>query len=133
MLTGSCLCGGVTYQIDGPLTQVRNCKCSIRRKAHSAAFRSPPSVRSQDFRWTAGENVMAWYETSAGTQRVFCSRCGSPLLSRFAARPDVCGLPLGCLDTDPGVRPAMNIYVVSKTPWFEITDLLPHHEKGPPR
>jgi hypothetical protein len=26
-LTGSCLCGGIRYQIDGPLGAVVNCHC----------------------------------------------------------------------------------------------------------
>ena len=29
MLTGSCLCGGVKYQIDGALGAVTNCHCSL--------------------------------------------------------------------------------------------------------
>ena len=132
-LNGRCLCEGVSYEIDGPLTDARNCHCSICRKAHSAAFRSRASVRAQDFRWIAGENLVTWYETSPGTHRGFCSRCGSALLSRFDENPDAYGLSLGCLDTDPGIRPAMHIHVGSMAPWFEITDALPRYEAGPPR
>lgn len=133
MLKGSCLCAGVRYEINGSLTEVRNCHCSIYRKAHSAAFRSRASVRAKDFRWTTGENLISWYDTSRGTHRGFCSRCGSALLSRFDESPEVYGLPPGCLDTDPGVKPAMHIYVGSKAPWFEISDSLPQCEEGPPR
>ncbi len=133
MLKGSCLCAGITYEIDGTLADARNCHCSICRKAHSAAFRSRASVKAGDFRWTAGENLVTWYETSPGTHRGFCSRCGSAMLSRFDKHPDVYGLPLGCLDTDPGVRPTMHIHVGSKAPWYEITDELPRYEKWPPR
>jgi len=133
MLTGSCLCAGVRYEIEGTLTEVRNCHCSICRKAHGAAFRSRASVRAKDFRWTSGEQSITWYESSPGTHRGFCSRCGSPLLSRFDDRPEVYGLPLGCLDLDPGVRPAMHIFVGSKAPWYEIGDSLPQFEEFPPR
>ena len=133
MLKGSCLCGSIRYEIDGPLDEVRNCHCSMCRKAHSAAFRSRASVKSRDFRWTAGESLVTWYQSSPGTRRGFCSCCGSPLLSRFDDSPEVCGLPLGCLDTDPGVRPAMHIFTGSKAPWFEIADSLPRFEEGPPR
>jgi hypothetical protein len=133
MLKGSCLCGSVRYEINGPLDGARNFHCSLCRKAHGAAFRSRASVRSQDFRWSAGENLITWYDTSPVTHRGFCSRCGSPLLSRFDARPEVYGLPLGCLDKDPGVKPAMHIFVGSKAAWFEITDSLPRHEEAPPR
>ncbi|HVY05705.1 MAG TPA: GFA family protein [Burkholderiales bacterium] len=133
MLTGSCLCGGVRYEINGTLTQVRNCHCSTCRKAHSAAFRSRATVQTRDFRWTAGENLVTWFDSSPGTHRGFCSRCGSALLSRFDKAPEICGLPLGCLDTDPGVRPDMHIFVDSKAPWHEITDALPQYPKWPPR
>lgn len=133
MLKGSCLCAGISYEIDGPLEDMRNCRCSICRTAHSVAFRSSVSVRSRDFHRTAGENLVTWYESSPGTQRGLCSRSGSPPLSRFHANPDVYGLPLGCLDADPGVRPAMHIFVGSKAPRFDITDSLPRYEEGPPR
>ena len=133
MLTGICLCGGVTYQIDGPLTQVRNCHCLMCRKAHSAAFRSRASVGTGDIHWTAGADLIAWYESSPGTHRGFCSRRGSAMLSRFDENPDACGLSLGCLDTDPGIRPAMHIHVGSMAPWFEITDTLPSYKERLPR
>ena len=133
MLKGSCLCKAVRYEIEGKLDGARHCHCSMCRKAHGAAFRSRARVRSDDFRWLAGAELITWYESSPGTQRGFCSRCGSPLLSRFAADPTIYGLPLGCLDTDPGVKPVMHIFVASKAPWFEITDTLPRYPEGPPR
>ena len=40
MLRGSCLCGGVRYEITGPLSGALNCHCSMCRKAQGAAFRS---------------------------------------------------------------------------------------------
>jgi len=33
MLKGSCLCGSVRYEIDGPLDGAMNCHCSMCRKA----------------------------------------------------------------------------------------------------
>lgn len=133
MLKGSCLCGNVRYEIDGPLDGALNCHCSMCRKAHGAAFRSRAGIRASDFRWVSGEELITWFESSPGNHRGFCSGCGSPLLSRFDFRPEVYGLPLGCLDTDPGVKPAMHVFVASKAPWFEITDALPRHRGFPPR
>jgi hypothetical protein len=133
MQKGNRLCGRISYEINGPPDEVRNCHCSTCRKAHSAALRSRANVGSRDFRWTSGENPVTWYRFSAGTQRGFCSRCGSSPPSRFDDSPEVFGFPLGCLDTDPGVGPAMHLFVGSKAAWFEITDLLPRHEAGPPR
>jgi len=133
MLNGSCLCGSVRYEISGLLEGAMNCHCSMCRKAHGAAFRSRAGIRARDFRWVSGEELITWFESSPGNHRGFCSRCGSPLLSRFDSRPDVYGLPLGCLDTDPGVRPGMHVFVGSKAPWFDITDALPRYQEFPPR
>ncbi len=130
MLRGSCLCGGVAYEVHGPLDGALYCHCGMCRKAHGTAFRSRAGVKAADFRWVAGEDLITWYESSPGTERGFCSRCGSPLLSRFSFAPEVHGLPLGALDDDPGVRPARHVHVVDKAPWYEITDTLPRHPHG---
>ena len=39
-VTGSCLCGAVRYQVDGPLKQMIGCHCTMCRKqtVHFLAF-----------------------------------------------------------------------------------------------
>jgi hypothetical protein len=133
VLRGSCLCGGVRYEVTGPLAGALNCHCSMCRKAHGAAFRSRAGVRAEHFRWTRGEDLLTWYETSPGTHRGFCRVCGAKLLSRFDFEPKWFGLPLGALDDDPGVKPAMHVFVAYKAPWYEISDGLPQHPEWPPR
>ena len=88
MLRGSCLCGEVQYEIEGPLRDVRNCHCSMCRKAHGAAFRTRATVRAADFRYLKGEHLITAYESSPGTYRTFCGRCGSRLITSFAAHPE---------------------------------------------
>ena len=44
VVRGSCLCGGVKYEITGPLMRSGHCHCSNCRKAHGAAFRSRARV-----------------------------------------------------------------------------------------
>ena len=38
MLTGSCLCGAVAYEVDAPAGPIVHCHCSTCRKTHGAAF-----------------------------------------------------------------------------------------------
>jgi len=131
MLAGSCLSGGVRYEITGALKGALNCHCSMCRKAHGAAFRSRARVKAADFRWVQGEDLLSWYETSPGNHRGFCRVCGAKLLSRFDWDPSAYGLPLGTLDDDPGVKPALHVFVAYKAPWHEITDGLPQHPELP--
>lgn len=131
MLTGTCLCSSIAYEIVGPLSQALNCHCSMCRKAQGSAFRSRASVRTADFRFTRGAELVTYYESSPGNHRGFCKVCGSPIHSRFDEHPDVLGLPLGLLDQDPGVKPRFHVFVGSKAPWHDITDDLPQFRELP--
>ena len=131
VVRGSCLCGRIRYAIEGPLGPALHCHCSMCRKAQGGAFRSRAAVARDAFRWLAGEELLTRYESSPGTFRCFCSVCGSPLASFFDSDPHVIGLPLGPLDDDPGVRPALHVHVASKAPWYEIADDLPQFATVP--
>jgi hypothetical protein len=144
MLRGSCLCGGVRFEIDGALSPPSNCHCSMCRKQHGAAFRSRARVQRSDLRWVKGEDLVTFYESSPGTFRGFCRVCGSPVVNKFdegsrsaafrSAAVSEYGIALATLDDDPGVRPGSHIFVRDKAPWFEITDDLPQYaEFAPPR
>jgi hypothetical protein len=131
MLSGSCLCGGIKYEIKGALFAALNCHCSMCRKAQGAAFRSRARVHAADFRLLAGEDLLTFYESSPGNHRGFCRVCGSPMLTKFDSDSAVLSLPLGALDDDPGIRPQLHVHVASKAPWFTITDGLPQFVELP--
>src|SRR5215472_7648551 len=82
VVRGSCLCGGVKYEITGPLMRSGHCHCSNCRKAHGAAFRSRARVRVEDFNWVQGKELVKYFESSPGFHRGFCSICGSPIANR---------------------------------------------------
>ncbi len=140
---GSCLCGGVKFEITGPLLRPLNCHCSLCRKQQGAAFRSRARVRRDDFKWLQGEQLLTYYEATAGYRRGFCRVCGSPILNRAEPHSRLAqnhpqtltefGIALGVLDDDPGVRPESHIFVGSKATWYDITDDLPQFaESGLP-
>ncbi len=138
-IRGSCLCGGITFEITGPLLRPLNCHCEQCRKQHGAAFRSRVRVRIDDFEWLQGEELVKYYESSPDFRRGFCGNCGTPVVNRpgpnyklIAHTPSAAselGVPLGILDDDPGVRPESHIFVREKAPWFEIADDLPQYDE----
>ena len=135
---GSCLCGGVKFEITGPLSGAMNCHCSQCRKQHGAPFRSRVGVQIEDFQWLQGEHLVKYHESAGGLLRGFCRECGSPIINRagpnwkradeFPRVSSQYGVPLAILD-DPQVRPTCHIFVGSKVPWFEITDDLPQYQE----
>src|SRR6516162_1957967 len=114
-LRGSCLCGGVRFEIDGPLMRSSHCHCRQCQKAHGAPFRTRARVAAADFRYLLGEELVSFYESTPGTRRGFCKVCGAPGLVKFdehsrSAQTDpaavaLYGVALATLDDDPGVRP----------------------------
>lgn len=131
MIKGSCLCGGVRYEAEGPLTNIARCHCIQCRKASGAEFASNGSVPSAGFRILSGEDLVASYSWTAGQARHFCTRCGSPLFKRNANKPEEVRLRLGA--TDEGVRegPQFHVYVAERPVWSDILDTLPQFEKLP--
>jgi hypothetical protein len=130
MLTGSCLCGGVRYQIDGRIGPFGFCHCHTCQKAQGGPFVTSAPVRRKYFRLVTGAELVCEFESSPGKWRCFCLQCGSPLWSHTRADPATLRIRLGLLDADPERRPLAHLWVGERAPWFEITDGLPQTERG---
>ena len=132
MIRGSCLCGGVRFEMVRAVGPFELCHCRRCRKASGAAFVAGLGVRTEDFRLLAGGELIATYEAPIlerppAYRTSFCSRCGSPV-----PNPDPNAewfrVVAGVLDDDPVLRPDKHIFIELKAPWFEITDALPHYD-----
>lgn len=130
MIKGSCLCGGIRFEIDA-VVALTHCHCSICRKATGAAFGTWAHVEAGKFRLVTGEDLITRYELTPGSHRGFCRVCGS-IAPGKAAYLDTVSIPAGLLDDDPGIRPILHVFVSSKTPWWDITDGLAQYEKWVP-
>lgn len=128
VLKGSCLCGGIRYEVDAALTQIAFCHCGMCRKASGSAFGANAPIPRAAFRLVAGEALLKVYASSPGKQRRFCATCGSPVYSESDRLPQTIRLRLGLLDTPAGHRPDFHFMVSSKAEWFTISDALPQHE-----
>ncbi|MHB8454801.1 MAG: GFA family protein [Acidiferrobacterales bacterium] len=131
MHKGGCLCGAVTYEINGDLGPIMLCHCSRCRKVNGTAFNAASPVRKADFRILTGLDKLTDFESSPGVGRVFCSVCGSPIFSRRDAFPEVIRLRIGTLDTPVNTRISAHIFVASKAEWFDIRDDAPQHPERP--
>ncbi len=129
MVTGSCLCGKVRWTIDGPLTDMTHCHCSMCRKAHGAPFATYAMAARDAVTWLSGEDSTATWESSPGIERAFCVECGSVVPSPDE-HPEV-EMPVGGLDGDPGARPQAHIFAASAAPWHVFADSLPRHDTWP--
>lgn len=136
MLRGSCLCGGVQFEITRAVGPFELCHCRRCRKASGSAFVAGLGVRREDFRLLQGSDLIRTYElrtdeSARPYHTCFCVRCGSPL-PNLLLDSSCLEVPAGLLEDDPQLRPDRHIFVEVKSAWFEITDDLPQRAPPPP-
>ena len=127
MHTGSCLCGAVRFEIEGPLAPIQLCCCGQCRKAQGSAFGANIPVASTNFRLLSGQDALRDHRASPGKRRVFCGTCGSPVFSQRDESPEVLRLRAGLLDTPVEARPAFWFHTASKADWWPPERDLPEH------
>jgi hypothetical protein len=128
--TGSCLCGEVRFRIEGELAPIQVCHCQQCRKAQGGPFAAVIPVAASAFQWVSGEELLKSYESSQGKQRLFCGCCGSPVLSRRHALPDVVRVRVGLINEPLGVGIAWHAYTGSKCDWWSIEGDAPQYREG---
>lgn len=102
MIRGSCLCGDVTWSLEGAPLELWTCACQACRRESGALFAAWLDVPEAALAWTAGEAGVRRFESSPGFERAFCGRCGG----KVPRRPGdgLVRVPAGALDDDPGLR-----------------------------
>jgi hypothetical protein len=130
---GSCLCGGIRYEVDGELGEFGYCHCTSCRKASGSGHGANAPVDRGRLRLLQGAELLREYESSPGKLRVFCSRCGSPMYAYLTKTPDALRLRLGSLDTPFEKRPRAHTWVSDKAPWEPIEDSIPQFPQWAPK
>jgi len=130
-IKGQCLCGEVRYQVSHIEKQMAHCHCSMCRKFHGAAFSTYGEAKIENFEWLQGEGFLKTYLASNGTERQFCSNCGSSMTFKPANDAGiVIEFSLGTLDDDIDQKPDAHIFTGNCSNWFEITDDLPQYKSA---
>ena len=131
-ITGSCLCGGVAFEVTGIPLKFIYCHCRSCRKSSGSVHAANLAFPEGSVRWTQGENLIELFvdaKENPGFPRCFCRCCGSPL-PKLSRNRKFWVVPGGSLDSDPGMRPQANIYWAEHAPWYVSADQIAKNE-GP--
>jgi hypothetical protein len=128
--TGHCLCGGVRFDVLGPLRAVILCHCSQCRHTHGhfAAYTSA----SRSHVVFQADSTLRWYESSASARRGFCSKCGASLFWEPTGENRL-AIAAGCLDSPTGLSSERHIFVDDAADYYRINDDLPRDGGHPGR
>jgi len=107
--SGSCLCGGVQFQVVGEPARVGLCHCKDCRKTSGSAFHAYAVWPRQAFQATG--------ITSSYGARSFCPTCGSrvPFVGEDEAE-----VTIGSLDVAPteGLVPSYELWIGRRESWL---------------
>lgn len=126
MTSGSCACGRMRFELTGPPLVMRHCHCSRCRHARSAAHATNVAWPIDAIRFITGEELLADFDLP-GAQffgQSFCRVCGGAMPRRSPGRGLVV-VPIGALDSEPGIHASAHQFVGSKAPWHDIHDGVP--------
>lgn len=128
MKTGSCLCGGVTFEYEKAVRGSVACHCVQCRKT-SGHYVSAIRVMDADLTVTKAD-TLTWFQSSPEAKRGFCNRCGSSLFWSDSAQPDRVSVMSGTIDGDTGITTEKHIFVADKGDYYTIPAEAPHFEES---
>jgi hypothetical protein len=130
MISGSCKCGAVRYEIDGAPVMTALCHCTMCRRANAAPTVAWAMFRIAQVTFT-GERPTE-YASSAEARRGFCGRCGSQISFTASFLPGLIDITIGSLDQPQAMAPRFHYWDSQRLPWLQFADGLPRHAELPP-
>ena len=131
LITGSCLCGTVVFEITGEFSHFFLCHCSRCQKgtgsAHAANLFSTTAV----INWCSGQEKIKVYRVpKTQHSRSFCSACGSAV-PNVQMGGGLLVVPAGSLDSRISIRPNAHICTSSRAMWDSNLEVIPEVDNLP--
>ena len=96
-LQGSCLCGGVRFEVTEAPDTLRYCHCESCKKLSGGAATVNGRVPSTAIRILEGEDLLQTFQPPEGSAKTFCLACGSNLFGGGWPESDEASVELSLL------------------------------------
>jgi hypothetical protein len=121
-IRGSCLCGGVQFELTGEFEPRSFCHCTSCKKLSGGVGTANGRARSDEIRVTAGRELLRTYQPGEGSAKTFCSVCGSNLFGGGWPESEHASVRLPSIETPFEGRPRRHIFVRSVAAWETLPD-----------
>jgi hypothetical protein len=122
MLRGSCLCGAVRFEVDGPFERVVQCHCTSCKKLSGGVGTVNGRAKSSSIRVVAGGELLRTYQPDEGSAKTFCSECGANLFGGGWPERENASVRVSAIDDPVKEKPTAHIYVRSVAAWETLPD-----------
>jgi hypothetical protein len=131
-VTGSCLCGGVRFEVAEPFEGVSQCHCASCKKLSGGPGTVSGHAPSAAIRIVSGSELVRTYQPADGSAKTFCVTCGSNLFGGGWPESETASVRLSALDMPPDRKPERHIFMRSVAPWESVPeDGVPRFETRP--
>jgi hypothetical protein len=121
-LRGSCLCGGVRFEVPDEFKPRAFCHCASCKKLSGGGGTANGRLRSDQVAIVEGEELLRTYQPEEGSAKTFCSVCGSNLFGGGWPESDQASIRLSAIDDPLPGRPTKHIYTRSLATWETLPD-----------
>lgn len=131
-MTGQCLCGSVSYKVEGDLQMTGVCHCKNCQRQAGSAYSVLFAVADDQIE-ISGD--LQTYEDNADSgnavHRHFCPKCGSPVKTSLPAQPGMTFIKAGTLDDTSVLNPSVHFWTGSKQDWVTVDADVPQIAGNP--
>ena len=121
-LHGSCLCGGVKFELTETPATLRYCHCESCKKLSGGAATANLRVPSMAIRILEGEDLLRTFRPAEGSAKTFCVACGSNLFGGGWPDSETASVRATAIDDTFDARPSAHIFVSSVAAWETLPD-----------
>ena len=122
MYRGHCLCGQLSFEVDGEPQWVSYCHCASCRRHTGSPVSCFVNFKSSEVRFS-GERTL--YASSPGVTRSHCAICGTPISYETHKRADEIDLYLNAFENPEVFKPQGHVFFEEHIAWFDTRDELP--------
>jgi hypothetical protein len=119
---GTCLCGGVRFEVEAAPESLRVCHCTSCKKLSGGAgtvnFPVPPSA----IRIVDGEELLQSFTPEGGSAKTFCRNCGANLFGGGWPESERCSVRVTTIEQPIDAKVGAHIFVRSLAPWESLPD-----------
>jgi hypothetical protein len=121
-LRGSCLCGGVTFEVTDPPDTLGFCHCTSCKKLSGGAGTVNIGVPPSAIRIMDGDDLLQSYEPPGGSAKTFCMSCGTNLFGGGWPESERASVRVATIDEPVDAKISRHIFVRSVATWETLPD-----------